>query len=262
MKCINIILMVLLGSSLYCTSGFAQKIIAHRGASYLAPENTIAAVKLGYELGADAVEVDIHLSKDKRIMVNHDADTKRTAGGSELSIKNSNAEALRKLDVGSWKNEKYKREKIPFLEEVLAIVPEDKILVIEIKSGDEILPYLQQVIEGSGILDQLVIISFNKEAIIKAKKSMPSIPAYWLLHSFQEHSLADAIGIVKDNKLDGLDVHYKLVTPDFMQKMIGADLKVFVYTVNDPVIADKLLAMDVKGITTDRPKWLREQLAE
>src|SRR5690606_25591938 len=89
--------------------------IAHRGASYDAPENTVTAAKLAWEQGADAVECDIHLSKDNRIMVIHDKDTKRTCSNKKnLSIADSPSTLLRDLDAGSWKDKKYKGEKIPF----------------------------------------------------------------------------------------------------------------------------------------------------
>lgn len=260
MKYIKLALLILFGSVVNIPI-MAQQIIAHRGASHDAPENTISSVKLGYEQGADAVEIDIHLSKDNRIMVNHDKDTKRTSG-SNLIIKESNSSALRKLDVGSWKNKKFKGEKMPFLEEVLEIIPADKILVIEIKSQENIVPYLNEVISKSGNQEQLIIISFNKEAIIKAKQQMPSIPAYWLLHTFKDYSVDEAIQIVKENNLDGLDIHHPLVTEDFMERMNREGLKVYVYTVNDPTVAKKLVAMQVKGITTDRPAWLEKKLSK
>lgn len=239
---------------------FAQEIVAHRGASYLAPENTVASVKLGYALEADAVEVDIHLSADKRLMVIHDPDTKRTAGGEDVSIANTHSDELRKLDVGSWKDQQFRGEKIPFLEEVLAEVPEGKMLVIELKSSAGSVPFLQQLIEESTLQHQLVLISFDKMAIVEAKQRMPDIPAYWLLHDYQEHSLEEAIRIAQEHKLEGLDVHYKLVDEAFMQQMEAAGLEVYVYTVNDPAEAKRLQALGVKGITTDRPGWLREQL--
>lgn len=260
MKYIKLVLLILFGSIVNIPI-MAQEIIAHRGASYDAPENTLSSVKLGYEQGADAVEIDIHLSKDNRIMVNHDKDTKRTAGNN-LTIKDSNSAELRKLDVGSWKNKKYKGEKMPFLEEVLAVVPKEKMLVIEIKSQENIIPYLKQAITESGIQDQLIIISFNKEAIIKAKQQMPSIPAYWLLHTFKDYSIDEAIQIVKENKLDGLDVHHPLITENFMERMNSEGLDVYVYTVNDVAVAKKMVKMQVKGITTDRPAWLEKKLAE
>lgn len=238
---------------------FAQEIIAHRGASYLAPENTLAAVKLGYELGADAVEVDVHLSKDQQVMVIHDKTTKRTAG-KNLNVSNARVEKLRQLEVGSWKDENYRGEKIPVLSEVFALVPADKKLVVEVKSGVETIPPLQKLIAASGIEDRLIIISFDQEAIIAAKQQMPNVPAYWLLHSFIMTSHDKAIEIAKEHNLDGLDVNYRLVDEKFMQKMEVSNLVTYVYTVNDVETAEKLYYLGVKGITTDRPGWLREEL--
>jgi glycerophosphoryl diester phosphodiesterase len=261
MKTISFYLTILLICSLLeGMPAFAQEIIAHRGASYLAPENTVAAVQLGYELGADAVEVDIHLSADKRLMVNHDKDTKRTAGGHNLIIAETHSNELRKLEVGSWKDEKFRGEKMPFLEEVLVVVPEGKRLVIELKSSAESVPYLKELIEESDLQEQLVLISFDKEAIIQAKQQLPEIPAYWLLHNYKEYSQAEAIDIAREQELQGLDVHYSLVNEVFMQQMQTAGLNVYVYTVNDPAEAKRLQALGVKGLTTDRPRWLREQL--
>lgn len=263
MKAVQFLLSVLFVSILSLSMPvFAQEIIAHRGASYLAPENTLASVKLAYATGADAAEIDIHLSKDKEILVIHDKDTKRTAGGKNLSIKDTESAELRKLEVGSWKDKKFKGEKIPFLDEVLALVPEGKKLVIELKTGPEILPYLQQQIQKSGIEERLILISFSKDAIVQAKELMPAIPAYWLLHNYSEYSLEAAIQIAKANKLDGLDVHYKLVIQSFMQKMEENQLDVYVYTVNNPRVAKSLATLGVKGITTDRPQWLKEQLED
>lgn len=261
MKLINSILSIALaGSFMICTPVVAQEIVAHRGASYLAPENTLASVKLAFELGADAVEIDVHLSKDKRIMVNHDKNTKRTAGGIDMNLKDTDSEELRKLDVGSWKDQKFKGEKMPFLEEVLRKVPGGRKLVIEVKSSPEILPYLQQLISESEIQERLVIISFDKEVIVQAKQRMPAIPAYWLLHNFENYTLPEAIKLAKEHKLNGFDVYYKLVDRDFKQKMEQAGLEVWVYTVNDPEIARKLTKLGVHGITTDRPKWLKNEL--
>ena len=240
---------------------FAQEIIAHRGASYLAPENTLASVKLGYELGADAVEVDVHLSKDQHVVVIHDKTTQRTAG-KNMKVKKSRAEKLRQLEVGSWKDEKYRGEKIPLLSEVFELVPANRKLVVEIKSGAETIAPLRKLIAASGIEDQLIIISFDREAIIAAKQQMPEIPAYWLLHSFIMTSHDKAIEIAKENNLEGLNVNYRLVDEKFMQKMEAGNLETYVYTVNNVEAAEKLYYLGVKGITTDRPGWMREELED
>jgi len=238
---------------------FTQEIIAHRGASFIAPENTIAAVKLGYKLDADAVEVDIHLSQDNQLMVIHDKTTQRTTAENR-KIDETAAEELRKLEAGSWKDDKFGGEKIPFLQEVLNVVPKGKKLVVEIKSGIETVNFLQQLLEKSSKSKQLIIISFNKETIIQAKKAMPEIPAYWLLHSFLHTSADNAIKVAKENNLQGLNLNYQLVDKDLMKKMKDNDLETYVYTVNDAETAKKLFYLGVKGITTDRPGWIQEAL--
>lgn len=250
----------ILVSLLTTISVSSQEIIAHRGASYLAPENTLSAVKLGFELGAEAVEIDVHLTADHRIIVNHDGTTKRTAQGEDFVIKNTNSEVLRKLDVGSWKHEKFENEKMPFLEEVLRVVPKGKTLVIEVKTGPEILPFLQKAIKESGIQERLALISFNKDVVEEGKKIMPGLPVLWLLHTFNQYSREEAIKFARDNKLEGLNVHFDIVNPSFLKDMRNAGLKIYVYTVNDRDIGRILKEVNVDAITTDRPKWLREGL--
>ena len=126
--------------------------IAHRGASYDAPENTLAAAKLAWEMNVDAVEVDIHLSKDNKIMVIHDGNTKRTTGEDFIVI-DTNSDVLRKLDAGSFKGEKFKGEKIPFLEEIIETIPEGKKLVVELKSRDHVLPKMEQILKNNKKLE-------------------------------------------------------------------------------------------------------------
>src|SRR5436190_9554723 len=95
------------------------ELVAHRGASADAPENTVAAIKLAWEQKADASEFDVYLTKDGKIVVIHDATTKRTAG-EDKKVADTSLEDLRKLEVGKWKNPKFAGEKIPTLEEMLA----------------------------------------------------------------------------------------------------------------------------------------------
>src|SRR5262245_12288077 len=107
-------------------------IVAHRGASADAPENTVAAFKLGFEQGADYAETDLRLSKDGQIVLIHDDNTKRTAG-LDKKVREQTLEELRRLDAGSFKGEKWKGEPIPTLEEGLATVPKGKGIFLELK---------------------------------------------------------------------------------------------------------------------------------
>ena len=115
MKFIEESAMVIIASLVLAGCHSKVEIIGHRGASYLAPENTVASANLAWEKQADAVEVDIYLTQDSKIVVIHDSTTKRTAG-QDMEVAKSTARQLRELDVGSFKNVDYAGEKIPLLE--------------------------------------------------------------------------------------------------------------------------------------------------
>ncbi len=100
-----------------------QMIVAHRGASYDAPENTLAAFELAWQQGSDGVEGDFYLTADGKIVCIHDRDTQRT-GGQKLAVEQSTLSQLRSLEYGGWKDAKYKGEPIPTFEQVLKTVPE------------------------------------------------------------------------------------------------------------------------------------------
>uniref|UniRef100_UPI0032178B29 glycerophosphodiester phosphodiesterase family protein n=1 Tax=uncultured Draconibacterium sp. TaxID=1573823 RepID=UPI0032178B29 len=231
--------------------------VGHRGASYLAPENTVASAKLGWELGADGVEIDVYLTPDQRVVAIHDKTTKRTTGV-DLVVSETRSKKLRKLDAGTWKDEKFAEEKVPFVEEVLKIIPEDRYLVIEIKTGPEIFTALQKAIKKSGKVKQVKFIAFNWETILTAKKLFPENDCYWLTSS----------AIALDNKmkecvakgLEGVDVQSKLVTAENMTKAKKLGLDVWCWTVDSPEEGKRVSDLGVSAITTNRPGWLREQL--
>lgn len=246
----------------------AMEIIAHRGASYDAPENTLAAFRLGWQQHADAVELDTWLTSDGHAIVIHDADTKRVTGIAK-KIATSTLAELRALDAGTWKDPRWSGEKLPTLAEALATIPDGKRLFIEIKCGPEILPELGRVIAASGkTTAQLAIISFSLAVCTEAKKAFPKIPVL-LISSLKQQLVTgawtptadDLIAKAKAAKLDGLDI---AGTPgldaEFIRKTHAAGLKCFAWTVDKPDVAKRLRAAGIDGITTNRPGWLREQL--
>ena len=235
-------------------------IIAHRGASFDAPENTLAAVKMAWQQGADAVEVDVHLSADNKIMVIHDKDTRRTSG-TDLKVKETISNELRKLDVGSFKSSKYTGERIPFLEEIIETIPKGKMLFVEIKSDESMLPVLKKLIEKSGKTGQIVIIGFDFATVEEAKSMMPDIPVYWLKFSFIRYS-GGIIERVKEAGLDGLNLHHKNISGKFASKVKKAGLGLYTWTVDDPMEAKRLQDLGIDGITTNRPLWLMQKMNE
>lgn len=241
---------------------FAQiSFIAHRGASYLAPENTVAAAELAWELGADAVEVDVYLTKDNRVMVIHDKDTKRTCTGKKnLTIKDSPSMLLRDLDAGEWKGDEFKGEQIPFLSEIIETVPEGKNVVVEIKCGSEIIPALIRCVEKSGKSDQIVFISFGWKTILDTQKEFPDNKCYWL--SSSKSGLNKKIDQAVEHGLAGLNLKYSIIDKEIVDMAAENGLEILTWTVDDPNEAKRLSGIGVKGITTNRPKWLKEEMAK
>ena len=249
---------------------FGQLIIAHRGASHDAPENTMAAFQLAIEQGADAFEGDFWLGAGGHILTLHDKDTKRVAG-KKLSITKAPFEKLRALDVGSWKKKgKWQDERIPTLEEVLAIVPADKKVFLELKSGPEIVKPMARVIAASHVSpEQIVIISFHADAVAACKKQMPNIKALWLC-SFNNKKRdapppmpSEVAATLKRIRADGLDA--QAVPEYFNAPFINCLRKLgchefSVWTVDDPKVARFYTDLGAWSITTNRPGWLREQL--
>lgn len=257
----------LLGVFVMGISGCATKpveIIGHRGASYIAPENTMASVMLGWEKGAN-VEVDIYLTKDHRIVVIHDKSTKRTAV-TDVNVSEAISDELRKLDVGSFKSPQYAGEKIPFLDDIVATIPPGRKLYIEIKCGAEVLPYLRTLLIRSGKISQVVIIGFDLEVVTESKKII-DVPTYWLKGTAKDKQTEQWIphdpNLAQEAKgrgLDGLDVHNAGVTKKFARAVKASGLKLYVWTVDEPEEAQRLIELGVDGITTNRPGWLAEQL--
>lgn len=233
--------------------------IAHRGASFSAPENTLAAEKKAFKLDADAVECDIQLSKDKKLMVIHDSNTKRTAG-QEMKVSETDSKELRKLDVGSFKDPIYKGEKIPFLEELIKNIPNGKKLVIELKSKTETVPYLKEVVEKSGKVEQLMFIAFDYATIVEVKNTFPENKCYWLCGN--RGTLISKIEDVAGHRLDGVDLNSSIIDEELVSQLKNLDLDIVAYTIDDPVEAKRLIDLGVTKITTNRPAWLKSELAK
>lgn len=249
---------ILFAMTLLFSKGYGQaEIIAHRGASYLAPENTVASSRLAFELGADAVEVDIYLSGDNKIVCIHDANTKRTTGVDHV-VKDTDSEVLRSLDAGSWKSAEYKGEKIPFLKEVIKSVPKGKRLVVELKCGSEVLPYLKKTVSSFMKNRDFTFIAFDFQTITDTKKTFPGSHCHWLCSN--KALLEKNLPMVTGAGLDGLSLSYGLIDEQVAKRVKDLNLELFTWTVDDPAEARRLIPFGVKGITTNRPGWLREQI--
>jgi glycerophosphoryl diester phosphodiesterase len=249
---------------------FGMEIIAHRGASHDAPENTLTALKLGFAHGAEAVELDIHLTKDGKLVVMHDDNTKRT-GARDRKITDQTLEEIQQLDVAAWGQWAGKgfAEKAPTLQDVLPLVPKGKRVFIEIKSGPETLPILKAVLESSkNNPAQEPIITFHHEVARGVKELLPRHEVAWLC-SWKKDSqtgefpkIEDLIAKAKEAKLDGLDLNFGFpIDKEFVAKVHRAGLKLYTWTVDDAEVAYRHLEAGVDGLTTNKPAWIRTELA-
>lgn len=227
-------------------------IVGHRGASHDAPENTLASINLAWKQNADAAEIDIYLTTDHKVVVIHDENTKRVSGIS-MDVSKSNADDLRKLDVGSWKNKAFEKEKIPFLEEILATIPDGKYLFIEIKCGPEIVPFLKPILEKSGKIKQCLLISFQMDAIVEAKKCLPEVPMYFLSEKITPEEFPNVVKQLKQYNLQGLDLYHLSITPQLMSLCKTEKIPVAAWTVDKPETAKKMEELGVFAITTNVP---------
>lgn len=238
-------------------------VIAHRGASALAPENTLPAFVLGWKLGADAVECDVRLTGDSHVVCLHDANTKRTSGQS-LAVAQHDYAELRALDAGSWKGANFCGTHIPLLSELLAYVPPNRQLLIEIKCGIEILPVLLEVIEAAPVvLEQLTVISFDAAVIAELKALQPKLRAYWLLDvganwlGRSKLKLEQVLAELAELRADGLGLRAHCgIHREMVETILRAELDLNIWTVDDPVEARRLASFGVSSITTNRPEWL------
>lgn len=190
-------------------SAGAVDIVAHRGASADAPENTLPAFELAWERGADLIEGDFFLTSDNVIVCFHDKTTERLGGGN-LKVSSTPYKQLQNLDVGAWKDPKWKGTKIPTLAEVLATLPAEKgRMFIEIKDGVRIVKPLAEQLNKIGIpKSRLAIICFDQAVIAACKKAMPKVDAIWVVSqkSYKKMGIASVIKTAKRLGADGVDV--------------------------------------------------------
>jgi glycerophosphoryl diester phosphodiesterase len=246
------------------------EIIAHRGASHDAPENTLASIRLAWKKGADGVEIDVMLSRDGQIVLFHDKGMKRLAGVDGKVSDRTQAE-LARLDVGKWKHAKWTGERIPLLSEALATIPADKRMFVELKTGPEIVPELKKIVTAAKKQPaQIVFISFDYEACRSAKQVMPEHEVAYISRyrpakagAKPSPSIASLIKRAKAANLESLDLDGNgPIGAIEAGRIKAAGLHYYVWTINDPKRARQLIKDGVEGITTDRPGWLREQLAK
>ena len=229
------------------------KILAHRGGGTLAPENTLAAIRLGQSLGYRAHEFDVKLSRDGVALLLHDATLERTTNGRGRAA-DLDWSALRKLDAGSWHSSAFTGEPLASFEESAKLLrSRDTMANVEIKptpgserqTGATVARAALKLWQGSAVAPLLS--SFSFDALLAAKESAPQLPRGWLVKAF---TAADW-GRLEELGAVSLHTDHKLFDPARIPKLHERGYRVLLYTVNDAVTAAGLLAAGADGLFTD-----------
>lgn len=235
--------------------------IAHRGASGYAPENTLSAFDKALEMGADYIEIDVHLSRDDIPVVIHDNTLDRTTDGAG-NISAYTLQELESLDAGSWFDKDYAGEKIPALDEVLDRYGEQINILIELKSP-ELYPGVEEKVAEAlqkynlDTSNSVVIQSFNHPAVMKSAELLPEISHGVLAGENYEN--------VTDNQLKEFSTYaeyfnpnLKIVSSELVEKVHQAGMKINPYTIKTKSEAEDLYKLGVDGLITDYPDYAKE----
>lgn len=228
-------------------------IVAHRGAGKLAPENTLAAMRLGASLGQTMFEFDVKLTADGKPILLHDALLDRTTNGRGLASALTLAE-ISQLDAGSWLSAQWAGEPVPTLSNIIRWLRANGLMAnIEIKptpgqeaqTGAAVAIMAAHAWEGQGVPPLLS--SFSEVALEAALKAVPQLPRALLLHHLPEDWLARLRAL----QCVGLDAHHEALSPEVVSLARSEGFRVLTYTVNDPARAALLREWGVDVVITD-----------
>ncbi len=220
---------------------------AHRGASCEAPENTLVAFMRAVELGANGIELDVHLSQDGIPVVIHDESLERTTDGTGL-VTEWTSEALRQMDAGGWFSDNFAGESIPVLSEVLQIFSAHTRVNIEIKdirAGEAVLALLTSFPQAD-----VVVSSFNLSLLKTMRNAAPDLPLAVLL---DRGNWRPAVALAQQIAAVAVHPNVGLVSRPLVAACRARNLPVHVWTVDDPGQARSLARMGVHGIFTNDP---------
>ncbi|MCE9613526.1 MAG: glycerophosphodiester phosphodiesterase [Lentisphaerae bacterium] len=243
-------------------------IIAHRGASHEAPENTLAAFRLAWAQGADGIECDVHLTRDRRIVCIHDANTRRTTGVNRR-VASLTWAALRRLDAGAWKAPRWRGERIPLLREVLEALPRGKRIQIEVKAGPDLVPRLVPLVRAvPDFRRRVTVITFDTRVIRALKRAAPEVPVLWLTAYRQDPhragwrpTRATVLATLAATHADGLGSQsHRALNAALARDLRTRGRRLCVWTVDDAVTARRFARLGVEAIATNRPGWLRPRM--
>ncbi|MBN1148080.1 MAG: hypothetical protein JXA78_12550 [Anaerolineales bacterium] len=237
-------------------------IIAHRGASVYAPENTLAAFELALHQEADAIELDAKLTADGKVVVIHDERLGRTTPGNGR-IKDLTLADLRKLDAGSHFDITFKGEAIPTLDEVFKAVGQLTLINVELKNyaslTDELPEKVAAVVKSHRLTHRVLFSSFNPLALLRIRRLIPEAPIGLLALKGRNGAIARS-WFGKLLSYQSLHPQFNDATPGLLSRLHRQGCKCFVFIVNQEADMRRIFEMGVDGIITDDPILARQVL--
>lgn len=229
--------------------------IAHRGASAHAPENTMAAFRLALEMGAKAMEFDVHLAADGELVVIHDEDLARV-GGRKAKVRGLASKELGIIDVGSWFDRRFSGEGVPRLSELFDLADGRAELHLELKKGSSLYPGVEarvaEFLRGRRALERTLVSSFDHKALFELRRLEPRLRLGYLLGWTR---LATAYREMEQLKAESLNLSQRQVDARVVRACRGKGLKILVYTVNTRKEAERLAELGVDGIFSNHVAW-------
>ncbi len=239
------------------------RVIAHRGFSGRAPENTLIAIERAISVGAEMVEVDVTVTADGHVICLHDETLDRTSSGSGLPGEFTLKE-IKTLDAGSWFAPEFAGERVPTLAEVLGAVKGRILINVEIKPEaveHGVVPKVADLINLHEMIDQVVVSSFAPEALRLMKIVDPAVITASLFNK-EIHTDRDPLEIIQEVGSRGLNVSGGRVTPEMVDRCHSHQIPVAVYTINDALEMRRMMELGVDAVFSDHPDRMLEVTAE
>ena len=235
-----------------------MRIIAHRGASAYAPENTIKAFELAVKMGARDFEFDVHQTKDGILVVHHDFDLKRTSGRDVKIAEHTYAE-LKKINVAAHFAKDPAFQPLPRLEEVLDIIePPSRWLNFEVKNDNNMYPGIEEKVlaflhSKPGLFEKPIISSFDHGTLRRFRERSPELKLAYLGHNLKTVLLLPAIKKAKEVGAVNFHMNVRLAFKLNVARLHKAGFRVCVYTVNTKKEALRMQAIGIDGIFSNHP---------
>lgn len=249
------------------------KVIAHRGASAYAPENTLAAFKLAIEQKADIIELDVRPTLDQKVIVFHDAKLKRTTGKKGFVRMRSHS-LLKEINAGSWfRKPEYEHEQIPDFDDVLKLTENKCELLVEIKSEGKVvrlnfLRNLMNSITKANAKERVIVQSFDTRILNILQNHYPGFRYQKLIvvkvpgFRVQLDKRVIVENILRKPHYESINVDHRFITKAFIDKVHNSGKKVYCWTVNEPLRMRRLIELGVDGIISNVPDVLKGIIAE